>query len=526
MKRLSVWFLPAVIAMTFAIPTAIAGKTPKEKRAVPQAPAPEKLKQLEAMVDSLTAQAKAQKEEIAVLDGKIEQTISRHQEENNAIEEKLISAEGKVDGLNESYLTTKSDVDKLTKLSVSGYIQARDEWQWMSRTGTSAITPVEPWYTGTAVPSKQNNSDNFYIRRGRVKFTYAANPTSKYVLYFDASKDKVSLKEAYVVLTEPWTKRGLSLLTGQANYPFGFEIERSSSVREVPERSKAENVLFPGERDRGLILTIPLLDKSGFRVTADGSALNGTGIGDKIFTWQDPTRRKDYTARAKVQLPTYGPVHFDFGGSGYFGDSYIPATSAAYQITGFTDTNSNKRYDIGEPLTYRYVAPSPALTATKQRLGFDGQLYYSLPLPLCKSGALFVEGYKAKDYNSKYAMTYGVVRDTLERGKDISFGVVNELGFYAMWVTNITNSTQFAARYDYWDPVRDADTLALSDKSRVKTYTAALNYAWDANVRLTAALAVPFFTHKRLLSPPFSSDYHDNYDNRSHVVTLQVQYKF
>ena len=36
------------------------------------------------------------------------------------------------------------------------------------------------------------------------------------------------------------------------NIPFGYEIERSSSVRELPERSRAENVLFSGERDRGL----------------------------------------------------------------------------------------------------------------------------------------------------------------------------------------------------------------------------------------------------------------------------------
>jgi hypothetical protein len=456
-----------------------------------------------------------------------EKVITLLAQDSIAFEESLASIKGRIDGLETSLLAAMSTVDKLSKLSVSGYIQARYEWQPLSHGGTSPITPVEPWYNSSPVLSKQYNNDNFYIRRGRVKFTYTANATSKYVLYFDASKDKTSLKEAYVVVTEPWTKHGISLLMGQTNYPFGYEVERSSSVREIPERSKAERTLFPGERDRGLILTVPMFNKKGFRLTADASCLNGTGIDDKIFTWQDPTRRKDYTARVKVELPTFGAVHLDFGGSSYFGDTYIPAQVAAYQITGFKDIDHDKKFNPNvDSLVYKYIAASQALTPNKQRLGGEAQLYYTVPLPALKSGALSFELYKAEDYNPKYAASYGIVKDTLQKGKDPDFGVVNELGFYAMWVTNVTNSVQFAARYDYWDPVSDADTLSLSDKARQKTYTVALNYFWDANVRITAALEVPFFTHKGGMTPPFSSDYNEDYDTRSHITTIQLQYKF
>jgi TorA maturation chaperone TorD len=104
--------------------------------------------------------------------------------------------------------------------------------------------------------------------------------------------------------------------------------------------------------------------------------------------------------------------------------------------------------------------------------------------------------------------------------------VVNELGFYAMWVMNISSKLQFAARYDFWDPVSDADTLALSDKARQKTYAGALNYFWDDNVRITAALDVLFFSHRKDMVPPLSSSYTKDWDTRNHTATLQVQYKF
>ena len=48
------------------------------------------------------------------------------------------------------------------------------------------------------------------------------------------------------MLLDPWTPDHRNpLWFGQFNIPFGYEIERSSSVRELLERSRAENVLFP-----------------------------------------------------------------------------------------------------------------------------------------------------------------------------------------------------------------------------------------------------------------------------------------
>lgn len=526
MKKELNWLVIGLVVLAFAAPNADAQRRKKKPQVVQPVLTIEEFNQLKAQVGTLSTQSEAQRQEITDLKVKLNEAAAMAAEKG-ASEEKIQNLEGKFEGLETDYLTTKGDVDKVKKLAVSGYIQARYEWQWPSRTGTSAINPALPWYTGTQGPSSQTNQDNFYIRRGRIKFTYTANPMSKYVIYFDASKDAVSLKEAYVELTEPWTKHNVSLWIGQNNWPFGFEIERSSSVREVLERSKAESVLFPGERDRGVNLTIPLVDYKGFKFTANGGAFNGTGIQDNIFTWQDPTRRKDFIGRGKVQLPTFGLLHLDFGTSGYFGDAYIPATAAAYQITGFKDVNKNNKYDPAvDSLAYRYVAASPALIATKQRLGGDVQLYYSLPLPFMKSGALMFEGYRAKDYKAKYATQYGIVTDTLAKGINKDYGVVNEQGFYVMWVANLNSKLQFAARYDYWDPVSDADTLALTDKARQKTYTGALNYFWDSNVRITASLSAPFFTHKKDLMPPFSSSYNNNWDSRNHVADIQVQYKF
>lgn len=138
----------------------------------------------------------------------------------------------RLDGISENMSTLNSDVGILKYIKITGYIQARYEYNDSSKNGANL------------------NANNFYIRRGRIKFTVQPGTSNKYVIYFDASKNTVSLKEAYVELYKTVQQSNFTLTFGQFNWPFGYEIEYSSSKRDFPERSLAENNLFPGERDR------------------------------------------------------------------------------------------------------------------------------------------------------------------------------------------------------------------------------------------------------------------------------------
>src|SRR5262245_23645626 len=200
--------------------------------------------------------------------------------------------QGKLDGITEQLQTLQADTDKLKKFKFSGYIQAR--WETSeNKSDTVRVTGNPPVITSP-------NTERFYIRRARLKLTYDSSPLSQGVVYFDGGSDRtIRLLEAYVTLLDPWTvTHAHGLTVGQFNVPFGYEIERSSSVRELPERSRVENVLFSGERDRGLKLDSQWLP--AFKTSV--SLLNGGGVNQADFPTTDPTRAKDWTARGRLSL--------------------------------------------------------------------------------------------------------------------------------------------------------------------------------------------------------------------------------
>jgi len=69
------------------------------------------------------------------------------------------------------------------------------------------------------------------------------------VLQPDFSPQAITLKDAYVVLNDHWSKT-LSLWAGKFNRP-NYEVEYSSSQREMTERSLLIRSIYPGERAIG-----------------------------------------------------------------------------------------------------------------------------------------------------------------------------------------------------------------------------------------------------------------------------------
>lgn len=185
--------------------------------------------------------------------------------------------QSRLDSFGEAFTEMKNVVDALSKLKVTGYVQAQyvhDERSANALTGTAAT----------------RNLDQFSIRRGRVKFTYQFAPTSKFVIQPDITTNGVVLKDGYLDLTEPWTSWKHTLTAGQFNWPFGFEIGYSSSTRELPERSLVIRTLFPGERDRGVQLSgLGLGERFSYKV----ALVNGTGTTQSF----DFNKRKDVVGR-------------------------------------------------------------------------------------------------------------------------------------------------------------------------------------------------------------------------------------
>jgi len=377
---------------------------------------------------------------------------------------------GRLDALTEQMQTMSADVDKLKKIKVSGYVQARYEINEASHDNAS--------YGGTPAAAKASNTDRFFIRRGRLKATYEASPLAQGVVYFDGGQDRtVRLLEAYVTLRDPWTaSRSHALTVGQMNVPFGYEIERSSSVRELPERSKAENVLFSGERDRGITLTSQWTDE----IQTVLAILNGGGINHSFYPNADPSGAKDFAARVR-----YARGVFDAAVSYYDGRNTIPLTKESH-AAGHVDHD-------------------------KIRLGADAQLYFGLPV--LGGGTLRGEIYSGHEVNPDSLKA--LARDqVLAAGANSAHLATDFLGWYLMWVQDLGERLQFAARYDTYDPNTDRDH---DEHDRVGL---GLNYFYAAGIRLTVAYDVPM-TEVARTAP--DTGYRDPIDN---FWTFQAQVKF
>jgi hypothetical protein len=367
-------------------------------------------------------------------------------------------------------------MDKLKRFKFSGYIQAR----WETAENKSDSVRV----TGSGPTITPANNERFYIRRGRLKLTYDASPLSQALIYFDGASNgssiNVRLLEAHITLLDPWTVQHAHALTiGQMNVPFGYEIERSSSARELPERSRAENVLFPGERDRGVKLVSQWTPK--FETVL--GVFNGAGISSVDYPTTDPTRNKDFVARAR-----WSQGWFDAAASWYGGH----ATTA---LTG-DDVETDKT-----------------------RVGGDVQIFYEAPS--LGGGSLRGEFYQGTDLNADStsrrliapagAGTTGRVLLARLNG-DGSHLATDFNGGYVMWVQGVGPSLQFAARWDWYDPNTDLDHDQYTRTSL------GLNAFYDGSTRITGSYDV-IQTDAAAAGGTFR-DPHDN------LWTVQVQHKF
>ena len=448
--------------------------------------------ELKNQVEILSSTVNSLNQQLSVTRSQLDQ-MSSTSGQNANVEDKVSTVSDRVTGHDERLATAESDIAGLKKLKVSGYIQARFEYLDYRPLTDGATTTSKYGVSSTSINGSQGISD-FYIRRGRIKFVYTQGPLSQYCIYPDFSKNTVSLKEAWVSLTEPWTGRRFALTMGQMNWPWGIEIERSSSVREVPERSQMANALFNGERDRGVKLTGSPING----LTVDLGVFNGWGINNATFTWQDPTRQKDFIGRVKYDIGI-AAVTISY----YDGQSYVPGTSTTtikskYVLVpdtlGDMDTSLVK-FDYDTTIT------TAAQRYYKGRIGAGIEGYYQL-LPF-GSTALLAEGMIGK-----------------ESGKNVQGG-------YLMLIQNVGSKINLACRADMYN--NNLNALKIDGKSYNHSWviTPAINYWWDDAVRLTVAYDF-YRTNSDLMMQHANPTmgYTKGDVRNTNKLTCQVQFKF
>jgi phosphate-selective porin len=379
------------------------------------------------------------------------------QDPSDTIQEKIMELEGRLNAIDERVIVNESDLGKLTKIKVSGYIQAQ----------------FESYQSGLV---KTNEPDNlFYIRRARVKFTYEATDGIKFVLQPDFSTGNLSLKDAYAVASLP-KLQSLSLWAGQFNRP-NYEVEYSSSQREVLERSRLIRSIYPGEREIGAKLefvptTVP------FKMQI--ALLNGN------FTGKEPKdfdTKKDLMARAvySFRFPDSG-IGIDLGIHGYNG-GLRAKTNFVSDYDGSLDSASSN--------TGSYL--------DKKWAGAEAQLYFDV------LGGLALKA----EYIAGSNATVGDSRTNPYKTRKFS-------GYYTYLIKNIGTKNQAVARYDYYDPNTELTGDVAGKEAYYKTLTLAWQYYLNDNIRISLNYEIP----QNEITSAYENDIEDN------VVGVRIQAKF
>lgn len=130
---------------------------------------------------------------------------------------------------------------------------------------------------------------SFNLRRLRMGFGFQADARTSAKVSFDlatgAAQTAAELKDAYVVYdVAPGSARPTHLMAGQFNLPLGYEIARSSSEREFPERAKYNRTLWDGERVRGAEIKQGI----GQRAFVVAGLINSLSVKDKESAFASP----------------------------------------------------------------------------------------------------------------------------------------------------------------------------------------------------------------------------------------------
>lgn len=302
--------------------------------------------------------------------------------------------------------------------------------------------------------SQENRpGEGFQMRRFRISQTNTIDPRTQMRLSFDvaAGSQRISaeLKDAQLIWDiEPTVERvGVQLLVGQQPLPLGYELERSSAERELPERALYNRTMFGGERGRGAFVRYGLSNNS----------FAHAGVWNSL-TYLDPQQTSANTfGNLGSSLAwhlgwRYYTLQYEFGVAGFFG-----------KRPGFTfnDPNNNNQ-------------PTRVPSVDREFIYVDASAVDFLTEGLTLRGELML----GKDRVPTTRVVSGVTVPRFTRAADI-------LGYQLQATYRLNYRNFLTVRYDVFDP----DTDRRGDSTR--TWGFAYSYFINPNARLTAAYEIP-----------------------------------
>jgi hypothetical protein len=336
-----------------------------------------------------------------------------------------LASSGKLPQNDESVRLLQQMVDELREIraSLAKLEQRQDASEKTSQAQQRSLSALERVRLGGYTQFQYQDTDRaggafdaFRLRRVRLAFESSVSPRVAgrvtVELASGTNQTQAQLRDAWISYDLSGSSRlGTDrAILGQQNMPLGYEIERSSAERELPERSQYNQVLFAGERSRGVRAV-----HSG----RDGSLHLGAV---NSLTINDPEQAN--------QAPGPGDRLAVVGGARFKGDNYHVGLSGL----------------VGERAAY--TSGTPAVTSPKVPRRFvylDGEL----------------RGFLAPRLTLRGEVMHG--RDRLPNATAAANRTETDMaGFHVLGVYSLSSLDQVALRWEQFDPDLDRGTNALN----------------------------------------------------------------
>ena len=411
---------------------------------------------------------------------KMLQQLVELNERLSKLEGEIKDIQGWIEGQNESLPVIANELTEARRFRPSMYTH----FQYRNSDRQTASAASRPSYFGT--PFSGNRESAFSFRRVRFGATYAVDPRTSIKFSMDGSagttQDAFQLKDmqlSYIIAPSD-TFVPTELTAGQFPLPLGFELERSSSEREFPERAQYNRVMMNGERVRGAMIRHALTNNIALTAGVSGSLT----VSDN----EQSTRGSMPNGRAAM----FGALRFETPTMS-IGVSHFQGERPSFRTTGTTGTTT-----VGTSTVVTAATPLTAPAVTRQFTYFDASFVGLLDPKL----TLRFEGMVGSDRVP--------VPSTQNTGGASDAARVNTdrmNGWQAQAVYSLSDRTQLFARWEGFDPDTNQNDDAITG------WGGGFRYYINPGALIT-------FTAERFRVPQLAV-------KTSHTVyTLRYQFKF
>jgi hypothetical protein len=350
------------------------------------------------------------------------------------------------------------------------------------------------------------------LRRARVKIDYQLPsknggklPLAVFTYQVDATERGVITRDMFMRLYEP-KSQNFSLVMGFFARPFGYEVNLGSGVRESSERGRMSQILFPGERDLGAMITYDKQkgeDKSFIKW--DIGVFNGQGQSST----SEFDSYKDIISRISFKPQSLSEDFILSGGLSLIYGGWRQATKYKYQIaddngTAYFKVDSNVN-NIGDK-TSRH--------------------YYGADVQLIKK-----HGWGKTELRGEYwrGTQPGIAGSTTNPGSlPLQPTYVRQFdgAFFYLLQTIVNEKNEIVLKYDWYDPNTKVSSREIGKaganltEADIKFSTIGIGFNRYINKNLKALVYYDFVSNESTQLGGFADDIKDN------TFTLRVQLSF